>query len=269
MSSTCPTWMPPPAWILLEFTERSEPVLTPYLRAIPDSVSPRETLCMSWKGSPESGALPADASCGASVLTALAPLAVSAALATWGAALAVRYNRLLRSIANHVPGGGVVSKYCRTPVRMPWANRWRSLLLSRRFSSRRLLMKAVSPRIDGTSGERSTTKFAPCTVSRYSGPILPSAVSTSPPTSCAACMLAPCDRSSNTEASMWFLSSSDTPPIRSDAFSLFASHLPASLCLPFGESTHTDAPRASQKSGQELAWIDTKRSALCSRAIWK
>src|SRR5690348_8430661 len=97
ISSTCPTWMPPPGWILLEFTERKALMLTPYWRAMPDSVSPRATLCMSWNGSLESGALSTDASCGASALTALAPLAVSAAVASSGAASAVRCRRLLRS----------------------------------------------------------------------------------------------------------------------------------------------------------------------------
>src|SRR6185437_345851 len=103
ISSTCPTWMAPPAWILLEFTERKAFMLTPYWRAMPDSVSPRATLCMSWNGSLESGALSADANrCGASALTALSPLAVSAFVASSGAASAVRCRRLLRSIANQV-----------------------------------------------------------------------------------------------------------------------------------------------------------------------
>src|SRR6185312_7965424 len=270
MRSTCPTWIPPPVWILLALAERSAPMLMPYCCAIPDRVSPRETLCMSWASASARTAFVTEATrVGASGTTAFAPAAALPLAATSISALVVRCRRSLRCSANHVPGGGVVSKYCFTPVSTASANRWRSVLLPSRRSSLRLLMNAVSTRIEGTSGERSTTKLAPCTVLRYSGPILPSAVSTSLPTSCAACMLAPCERSSSTEASMWLLSSSETPPIRSEAFSLFASHLPASLCLPWVESTHTDPPRASQKSGQELAWIDTNRSALCSRAMAK
>ena len=46
-----------------------------------------------------------------------------------------------------------------------------------------------------------------------------------------------CERSSSTRASVWSVSASDTPPIRSDAFSRCASRSAASSVAPFSFST--------------------------------
>ena len=76
-----------------------------------------------------------------------------------------------------------------------------------------------------------------------SGRTAPLALNTSAQrsTRSAACMLdvrlADCERSSSTEASIRSLSSSDTPPLRSAAFSRSASQRACSSLAPFSEST--------------------------------
>jgi len=75
-----------------------------------------------------------------------------------------------------------------------------------------------------------------------------------------------CVTSSSTEASTSFLSSSDTPPIRSAAFSRSASQREASSDAPRSDSTYTDAPLTSRFS-TESAWMDTNMSAPDCRAL--
>ncbi len=88
-------------------------------------------------------------------------------------------------------------------------------------------------------------------------------------TLCAADMLAlifaDCDRSSSTEASVLSLSASDTPPMRSAAFSRSASQRAASLVAPRSESTYTEDPDTALFA-MESACTETKRSAFAARA---
>lgn len=56
------------------------------------------------------------------------------------------------------------------------------------------------------------------------------------------------------------------PPIRSDAFSLFASQRAAALEAPWSDSANTDEPLADGVVNAS-AWIDTNRSAPTRRAF--
>ncbi len=98
-------------------------------------------------------------------------------------------------------------------------------------------MNAVSTSIEGTSGEVSTMRLACCTSLFLSWPTVSSSASTRAAASRLALMAAFCDRSSSTEASTSLLSCSDTPPIRSAAFSRSASVFAASLLARRVEST--------------------------------
>ena len=106
-------------------------------------------------------------------------------------------------------------------------------------------MKPVSTSIEGTSGERSTTKFARSMPGLCALPTFFSAASTWLATSSEARIVALCDKSSSTAERLRSLSSSETPPTRSTAFSLSASQRAACDDAPRVESTYTEAPLAA------------------------
>ena len=64
------------------------------------------------------------------------------------------------------------------------------------------------------------------------------------PTAVLALNAAFCDKSSSTRASTWSVSASDTPPMRSEAFSRCARRNDASSLAPFSDNTYTVAPVA-------------------------
>ena len=109
--------------------------------------------------------------------------------------------------------------------------------LDNRFASDGFVRKPVSMRIEGMSGDFRTRKPACSTRRLCRFPIRPSDLSTWLPTSALALRVAVCCRSTSTEASRLSLSSIETPPTKSDAFSCFASHRAASLLAPLCERT--------------------------------
>ena len=98
-------------------------------------------------------------------------------------------------------------------------------------------MNAVSTSIDGMSGDLSTTNPACCTRGRCTVPMRRSEASTLSAASTLLLTDSFCVTSSSTEASTSSLSSSDTPPLRSAAFSLSASQRAASSDAPRSDST--------------------------------
>ncbi len=126
-------------------------------------------------------------------------------------------------------------------------------------------MKPVSTSMDGTSGERSTTKLARSICGLCALPTCLSEASTSAATSSETRIVAFCDRSSSTAARFLSRASSSTPPTRSAAFSWSASQRAASEEAPRSDSTYTEAPLAARLCAAS-AWMEMKRSACASRA---
>ena len=120
---------------------------------------------------------------------------------------------------------------------------WWRLFISN-CSSPGLVMNAVSTKIDGMSGDFSTTKPACSTRALCTRPIFFNSSSTSRPNSSDWLTVSVIDISSSTPANWLSLSSKLTPPIKSEAFSLFASRLAVSLEAPRCDSAYTEAPRA-------------------------
>ncbi len=112
------------------------------------------------------------------------------------------------------------------------------------------------------SGDFSTRKPARLTPRRVTLPMRSSSSMTFCAASTLALMLAPCDRSSSTDASTLSLSSSETPPTRSAAFSRSASQRADSSLAPRADSTYTDEP-TTERSRYESACTDTNMSACC------
>ena len=127
-------------------------------------------------------------------------------------------------------------------------------------------MKAVSTRIEGTSGDFSTRKLACSTCFLCVLPMRLSEENTLSATAWLASMVALCDRSSSTEASMSSLPPSDTPPTRSALFSLAASRRAYSELAPLRDSTKTELPDTLDLR-KASAWMETNRSARCLRAF--
>ena len=75
------------------------------------------------------------------------------------------------------------------------------------------------------------------------------------------------ERSSNTLASWRSCFLILTPPIRSAAFSRFASHLAAVEEAPFSDRTNTEEPRAVGWT-KASAWMEMNRSAWTALAFW-
>ncbi len=110
-------------------------------------------------------------------------------------------------------------------------------------------------------------KLARPTTSLCTGPALRMDARISLATWSLAWMVALCERSRRTEASRSSLSFSETPPIRSEAFSVSAMMRANSLLAPRCESTNTELPRTF-RSLKASAWMETNRSARCWRAFW-
>src|SRR5574344_2810066 len=122
---------------------------------------------------------------------------------------------------------------------------WCDLLFSLRDSSG-LLIKPVSTRIDGISGDLSTIKAACSTLDLCRRVTLPMWLRTFWPTSRLDDSEAVIDKSSNTPASTLSLSPRLTlpvPPIRSERFSLSASQRAVSEVAPLSDRAYTAAPQ--------------------------
>ena len=136
----------------------------------------------------------------------------------------------------------------------------------RRRSSATFEMNAVSTSIDGMSGDLSTMNPACLTLGPCTLPTRRSDASTLSAASTLLLTASFCVTSSSTDASTSFLSSSDTPPIRSAAFSRSASQREASSDAPRNESTYTDEP-LTLRFGTESACTEMNMSAPSSRAL--
>src|SRR5918994_1845987 len=117
--------------------------------------------------------------------------------------------------------------------------------------------------MEGMSGDFNTTKPACCTCGLRTSPTPSSASNTRSAATMLALMFAAWERSSSTEASV--LSLSETPPMRSAAFSRSASQRAASSVAPRSDSTYTEAPDTARLR-MESAWMETNRSAFAFRA---
>ena len=127
-------------------------------------------------------------------------------------------------------------------------------------------MKAVSTRIDGTSGAFSTAKPACSTCGLCSRPTLPIWPSTSPPSFMLSLICAVVLMSISARSTVESLALMLTPPTRSAAFSLSAIQRAVALLAAPWLNANTEAPRASWLR-KASAWIDTNRSACTRRAL--
>ena len=127
-------------------------------------------------------------------------------------------------------------------------------------------MKAVSTRIEGTSGALSTAKLACSTLALCRVLTPPRRCSTELPRRRLWSMVAVCERSSRVCARYLSLPSKLTPPMRSASFSLLASQRAASEVARFSDSANTEEPRTFGRM-KASAWIETKRSAFTARAF--
>ena len=127
-------------------------------------------------------------------------------------------------------------------------------------------MKAVSTRIEGTSGDFSTAKLACSTRGLCRVFISPSSESTWLPSLRLSLMVAVCERSSRVRARYLSFTSRFTPPIRSASFSFLASQRAASEVARFSDSANTLEPRACGLM-KASACTETNRSALTLRAL--
>ena len=110
------------------------------------------------------------------------------------------------------------------------------------------------------SGAFSTAKLACSTCPLCSLLMPPSSPSTALPTFRLSLIDAVWERSSRVRARWPSLTPRFTPPIRSAAFSFWASQRAAVLDAPLSDSTKTELPRAVGLM-KASAWMETKRSA--------
>ena len=148
---------------------------------------------------------------------------------------------------------------------MAWAHCWRKDSLPSSRSSVGLERKAVSTKMDGTSGARRTAKLASSTRPLCSWLSLPNSVKTEWPS-----------LRLSRRVAVWVMSKMAlstlrlplvcTPPMASALFWVWARNFAAELVAPLVLSMYTPVPRADGLV-KASAWMDTNTSALRARPL--